>query len=224
VKKRNRLYALLFISLLSHSAYAQTKPHTKGNFLQRLFGEGTEPQKADVDKKKQAAQNGPQFAGCSKAVDRSSNITVKRFVDARYLDEVFKGKLKGQGKNIILTANKHGLDPVFFAAIMAHETGWGLSSKIKNQNNPGGIFRNGKYASFRTIEEGIESMAANLRNRYINKGILTIRGVAAVYAPVGAKNDPKKRNHLWPGGVTAIMNKLIKGSTNMGNTKTVAKK
>lgn len=238
-KSRLRLNAIFFLTLLCHSSYADSHKNTKslnGPLKQSIIEKETPPpstffltrlfdniQAPALEEKKQTIPSGPQFPGSTKTVDRTSNITIQRFVDARYLDKVFKGKLKGQGTNIIKTAKRYGLDPVFFAAIMAQETGWGTSSKIKNQNNPGGIFRNGKYSSFRSIEDGIDAMAANLSNRYVNRKILTINGVAAVYAPIGAKNDPKRRNKLWPGGVTAIMNKIINGSTNMGNTKMVAK-
>lgn len=186
-------------------------------WYKRIFGGGRR------NKDSGNTRNGSQYPGSTASVGKNSNINGRHFIDAAYLDSVFKGKLKGKGHTIIQTAIRYGFDPVFFAAIMAHETGWGTSKAIRNYNNPGGMMTGGKqakkYRYFNTIEEGIEKMAANLKAGYLDQGRITIATVASKYAPVPKKgrvaNDPKGKNKLWPGNVAAIMNKLINGSVNM---------
>ncbi|MEZ4815699.1 MAG: glucosaminidase domain-containing protein [Bdellovibrionota bacterium] len=187
-----------------------------GSWLSRLF-------KKDQSGSKKSF-NGPQSPGSVKTVYTSSNVTENRFIDARYLDQRFKGKLKGQGLNIIKTAKKYGLDPVFFASVMAFETGWGNSRALRSYNNPGGLMcgKGAKcYKPFSSVEEGIDGMAANLKAKYLDEGRKTISSIASKYAPVGARNDPRGTNRQWPGSVTKIMNIFIQGSVNMGNQRSI---
>lgn len=156
----------------------------------------------------------PTSKGRVEKASRNSDITKPRFIDARYLNTLLKGKLKGKGQLIIDTAKANGIDPVFFASAMAFETGWGTSRKIRNQNNPGGLTggSKGRYISFKTIDEGIIAMGARFKSRYVGRGLTTVASIAKVYAPVGARNDPRGTNGQWPGTVSSIMNRLIQGS------------
>ncbi len=210
----------------SHEAPADSRPQTppkeeppkKQGFFSRLFGSKGS---------KSARGNGPQFPGSVATVYKSSDVTVPRFIDARYVDSRMNNKLKGKGLFIIQTARKYGFDPVFFASIMAFETGWGTSPALRNYNNPGGMMtgRGAKqYIKFPTVEAGIDAMGANLKAKYLNKNRKTIATIASKYAPVGAKNDPRRTNRLWPGSVSKIMNIFIQGSVNMGNQAVYAER
>ncbi len=169
-----------------------------------------------------------QSPGIFDSAHKASDVTKFRYIDARYLNARFKrAPLAGKGAAIIAIAKKNGIDPVFFAAIIAFETGWGTSSKVRDKNNPGGIFKNKRYVTFGSIEQGLESMAGSLRRVYLErkgKPLKTVGAIASVYAPVGAKNDPNRTNRLWPGVVAKNMNTIMQGSVNLKNSPNLAKK
>ena len=131
---------------------------------------------------------------------------------ANKLNQKFKGALAGKGDIIVGAAQKYGLDPALLAAIMALETGRGTSSAVNNKNNPGGLMDPAsnwmKLQSFSSIEEGIDAMAKNLKNGYIDKGLTTIAQIGNKYCPVGAANDPNGTNAGWIPSVTSIYNQL----------------
>lgn len=192
----------------------QEEAPKKEGFFSKLFKKNPNAARGS------ARTSGPQFPGSIAVANRSSDVTLARFIDARYIDARMKGNLKGKGLFIIQTARKYGFDPVFFASIMAFETGWGTSKALRSYNNPGGMMtgRQAKqYIKFPTVEAGIDAMGANLKAKYLNENRKTISSIASKYAPVGARNDPRRTNHLWPGSVSKIMNIFIQGSLNMGN-------
>lgn len=81
-----------------------------------------------------------------------------------------------------------------------HETGNMTSSAAKNKNNFGGIMGTNGLRSYATPEAGIEAVAKLLASpRYKGKSIAEI---GAMYAPIGAGNDPNNLNSNWVGGVT----------------------
>lgn len=128
------------------------------------------------------------------------------------LNQKFKGALAGKGEIIVGTAQKYGLDPALLAAIMALETGWGTSSAVNNQNNPGGLMDPSSnwmcLQSFSSIEAGIDAMAKNLKTGYIDQGLTSISQIGNKYCPVGAANDPNGTNSGWIPSVTSIYNQL----------------
>jgi flagellum-specific peptidoglycan hydrolase FlgJ len=126
---------------------------------------------------------------------------------------VFEGGLKGKESTFVATANKYGLDPSLLMAISAHETGKGNSAMMREKNNPGGLYdsKKGEYMSFPTPEAGIDAMAKNLKEKYIDKGLTTIEAIQKEYAPVGAANDPRGQNKDWVRGVTDFQNQIRKG-------------
>lgn len=133
-----------------------------------------------------------------------------------------KGVLAGKGAMVASIAEKYGIDPNLLASIMALETGWGTSSAIKNYNNPGGMMDpSSKWMSlirYSSLEAGIESVAKNLKNNYINQGLTSISSIGAKYCPVGAANDPNGTNSGWVPSVTKIYNMLTGANIN-ANTK-----
>ncbi|MGK9252359.1 glucosaminidase domain-containing protein [Paenibacillus humicus] len=101
-------------------------------------------------------------------------------------------------------AKKYGVDPALVKAIIQHETGNMTSSAAKNKNNFGGIMGSNGLRAFSSAEEGIEAVAKLLStNRYRGKSIAEI---GAIYAPVGAKNDPNGLNKAWVSGITKFYN------------------
>lgn len=113
---------------------------------------------------------------------------------------------------IYLVGKEYGLtDEQSFltVAISKHETGNYTSSAFNNQNNLGGIFRNGQLATFGTLEEGINEFVSLLKNSYFDKGLNTIEKIGNVYCPVGASNDPSGVNVHWIPMVTKYYNELI---------------
>lgn len=122
------------------------------------------------------------------------------------------GVLAGMGEYIESVCEKYNIDPYLVASIMAQETGYGTSSAIVNQNNPGGYMDPATGCStiktFSSLEEGIEAVVRNLSNNYTSQGLTTIKSIGQKYCPVGAANDPTGLNSGWIPGVTTIYNKL----------------
>lgn len=88
------------------------------------------------------------------------------------------------------------------AAIAIHETGNGTSKAAKNKNNIGGMMGKNGLMSFKSIQDGIDKMASNLKRNYIDQGLTSIAQIQKKYAPVGAENDPGNLNNNWVGGVS----------------------
>lgn len=120
------------------------------------------------------------------------------------------GVFSSKGAIFIEIAEKHGIDPVIFAAIALHETGYGTSPAVREKNNPGGLMRTdgGGLMVFSTLEEGLESMGRTLHNRIIKDGLITIEKLGSRYAPIGADNDPNNLNSHWVPNVSKIVGQL----------------
>ncbi len=148
----------------------------------------------------------------------------QQFVNSFNNSSFQQGVLAGKGEMVAGIAEKYGLDPNLLASIMALETGWGTSSAIKNYNNPGGMMDPSsnwmKLTHYSSLEAGIEAVAKNLKNNYIDQGLTTISSIGAKYCPVGAANDPNGTNSGWVPSVTKIYNMLtganIGANTNIG--------
>lgn len=125
-------------------------------------------------------------------------------------DKVFSnaGKLSDAKDDIISISKEQGIDPVLFAAISLHETGFGKSNAIANKNNPGGLMGAGGLMSFSSLKEGLEAMGTTLHNRIIVDGLDTIDKLGSVYAPLGAANDPNNLNANWVPNITDIVKSL----------------
>lgn len=123
-----------------------------------------------------------------------------------------RGVLAGKGAMVANVASKYGINANLLAAIMALETGWGTSNAIKKYNNPGGMMDPKTnwmtLQHYDSLEAGIEAVARNLKNNYINKGLTTIATIGAKYCPVGAANDPNGTNSGWVPSVVSIFNSL----------------
>lgn len=120
------------------------------------------------------------------------------------------GKLSGKEDLFAAAGARHGVDPNLMMAIANHETGRGQSDFLKSFNNPGGLMDPATNWSqpqkFATLEQGVDAMAKNLKENYIDQGLTTIAQIAPKYAPVGAANDPRGVNKDWTAGVTKFYN------------------
>lgn len=129
------------------------------------------------------------------------------------LESVFgDGVLAGKTNMIIEAANRAGVDPNMFAAVIAHETGRGTSNAVQNYYNPAGIMdpqtKWTKLKKFNSLDEGLDYSAKNLKRRIDQVGG-DIEKLAKVYAPIGAENDPNNLNSAWSQGVNKFYNMLV---------------
>ena len=101
------------------------------------------------------------------------------------IDNVLNSTLEGYGTTIASLALDKGVDPVVAASIILVETGckWTCSSLVRNANNVGGMKASGgRYASFATLEDGLEAFINNLSKNYYAKGLTTPEEINTKYA------------------------------------------
>lgn len=101
------------------------------------------------------------------------------------IDSVLNSTLSGYGTTIAALALENDVDPVIAAAIILVETGckWTCSSLVRNSFNVGGMkSSSGKYASFATLEEGLNAFINNLAKNYFAKGLDTPEKINTKYA------------------------------------------
>ena len=101
------------------------------------------------------------------------------------IDNVLNSTLEGYGTTVASLAIDKGVDPVVAASIILVETGckWTCSSLVRNANNVGGMkASSGRYATFATLEAGLEAFINNLANNYYAKGLTTPEAINTKYA------------------------------------------
>jgi len=148
-------------------------------------------------------------------------VNVRSVVNATVLDKKLEGVLRGKGQVIIQAAQEYNICPIFLTAILMHESANGKSNFAEDKNNVAGIMtvtkvkQKGKWINksvakeFDNVEECIRFTAKLLGSKtYAGGKRDTIGEIQQVYCPVGAKNDPKKLNGHWLGGVMGYMEKL----------------
>lgn len=97
-------------------------------------------------------------------------------------------------------AETFGLNPLFLVAISRHETGHWTSNAFINRGNAMGISNPAGVVTASSHDESIRIAARSLgRPNGLYAQAVTLADVGAIYAPVGAANDPGKRNSYWPG-------------------------
>lgn len=116
-----------------------------------------------------------------------------------------RGGVTSYANDIDKYASKYGVDSALMKAIIHHETGDMTSNAAKNKKNFGGIMGSNGLNSYPTVEAGLEAVAKLLStSRYKGK---SIDKIGAIYAPVGAANDPTGLNKSWVSGVTSYYKK-----------------
>lgn len=101
------------------------------------------------------------------------------------INNVLNSTLEGYGTTIASLALEKGIDPVVASSIILVETGckWTCSSLVRYKNNVGGMKASGgTYASFATLEAGLEAFINNLANNYYAKGLITPEQINTKYA------------------------------------------
>lgn len=130
---------------------------------------------------------------------------------AEDLNKNLSGVLKGKGKKLLELQKKYGVSAALMAAIVNNESAYGTSNAAKNKNNVAGIMSASsnytKLATFASVDDCLESLAKNLKNNYINKGLITISQIHEKYCPIGASNDPKGMNQNWGRVVAELTDK-----------------
>ena len=102
------------------------------------------------------------------------NMTMEQL--SQKLEKSMNSSLKGKGELFATYSIELGLDPYLALAIVLHETGcaYECSSLVKYNNNIGGLkASNGKYMSFKTLDEGIKGYLNILYKNYYSKGLTT---------------------------------------------------
>lgn len=119
--------------------------------------------------------------------------------------------LQPYGQTFLEAGQQTGIDPALLAAISMHETANGKSSAFRNKNNAMGISNASGPIAFNSVEESIFQQARTLaRPTGPYAGKKTIAEIGAVYAPIGAGNDPTSLNQYWTKGVTKFYQQLTK--------------
>ena len=118
------------------------------------------------------------------------------------LDNVLNDTLSGMGSVYAKYSIELGVDPYLAVAISMHETGctWSCSTLAKSCNNIGGQKGTGcgEYQAYPTLEEGIYGFIANIKNKYVDFGLLTAEEMNPKYA-----EDP-----MWASKVNKYIEKI----------------
>ena len=133
-------------------------------------------------------------------------------LDRGAYDKMFAGTpLAGQYENVVAAAQANNVPPSLVAGVMAQETGRGTSAMLRNRNNPAGLMDPATHAmtgqNFPNVEAGITEAGRRIGINY-RRGGGTIAGMAGIYAPPGAANDPRGLNKGWPAGVSNFQKQL----------------
>ena len=104
----------------------------------------------------------------------------------------------------------YGVSPLLLAAISMNETGNGTSPAFRNKNNAMGISDESGPIYIESVETSIKRMARLLGSTTAGpyRNARTLAEVAAEYAPVGAKNDPRRLNAGWLNAVSSNLRDL----------------
>lgn len=134
------------------------------------------------------AYNGLSLGELSDKLNRSLNSTIS-----------------GKGELFAKLSVEYGVDPYLAVAIVMLETGckWDCSNLLKTCNNVGGMkgaggCGGGEYASFPSLDEGIESFMSNLNRNYLSYGLTTPETMGPKYAA----------SPTWAAQVRSYMNEI----------------
>lgn len=122
---------------------------------------------------------------------------------AEKLNRSLGSTLTGTGYQFALRATELGVDPYMAVAIVLEETGcaWDCSALVNQCYNVGGQKGapgcwGGEYASFATLEDGINAFIDNLYYNYVAHGLTTPELINPVYA----------ENTAWAANVNSYIN------------------
>lgn len=102
------------------------------------------------------------------------------------IDRFLSSDLAGMGYAYAKYSIELGVDPYLAVAISMHETGcsWDCSYLAKECNNIGGQKGSGcgEYQAFDSLENGIYEFILNIKNKYVDYGLLTADEMNPKYA------------------------------------------
>lgn len=102
------------------------------------------------------------------------------------LNRTLSSDLSGKGEIFAKYSIELGVDPYLAVAIAMHETGctWDCSYLAKTCNNVGGQKGTGcgEYQAFDTLEDGIYGFILNIKNKYVDYGLMTAEEMNPKYA------------------------------------------
>lgn len=118
------------------------------------------------------------------------------------LNNILSSNLTGTGEYYAKYSIELGVDPYLAVAISMHETGctWNCSYLARVCNNVGGQKGAGcgAYRAYDTLEEGIYGFILNIKNKYVDYGLLTAEEMNPKYA-----EDP-----MWASKVNKYIDKI----------------
>lgn len=112
------------------------------------------------------------------------NLTMEELTEK--LNRTLSSDLSGKGEIFAKYSVELGVDPYLAVAIAMHETGctWDCSYLAKACNNVGGQKGTGcgEYQVFDTLEDGIYGFILNIKNKYVDYGLMTAEEMNPKYA------------------------------------------
>ena len=112
------------------------------------------------------------------------NLTMEELTEK--LNRTLSSDLSGKGEIFAKYSVELGVDPYLAVAIAMHETGctWDCSYLAKACNNVGGQKGTGcgEYQAFDTLEDGIYGFILNIKNKYVDYGLMTAEEMNPKYA------------------------------------------
>ncbi len=112
------------------------------------------------------------------------NLTMEELTEK--LNRTLSSDLSGKGEIFAKYSIELGVDPYLAVAIAMHETGctWDCSYLAKTCNNVGGQKGTGcgEYQAFDTLEDGIYGFILNIKNKYVDYGLMTAEEMNPKYA------------------------------------------
>lgn len=112
------------------------------------------------------------------------NLTMEELTEK--LNRTLSSNLSGKGEIFAKYSVELGVDPYLAVAIAMHETGctWDCSYLAKTCNNVGGQKGTGcgEYQAFDTLEDGIYGFILNIKNKYVDYGLMTAEEMNPKYA------------------------------------------
>ena len=134
---------------------------------------------------------------------RDLDVAKTKFVGhPEFLNIFLDGVLTGKGEQFCKAQEKYGINASFLVGIANHESAMGKSDYARNKNNIAGIRGGNGYLTFSSVDECIDKMAANLKEKYIDKGLTTIEQINKKYA----------ESNKWSSAVIRHMNPMYDAS------------
>lgn len=177
------------------------KPNPKILQLEKKVYAITEEKKEAFTVKKELLQRIKKLQDKIDYEDKKTNTIIS------VINSNTNGRLSGHGESFYIAGQLYNVNPLLMTAICIHETGNGTSTLLKTHNNAAGMY-NGKFLTYKSVEESIFDMGRRLKKYYIDMGLTDIESIGKKYCPIGADNDPTGLNKHWVPRVTKIYNKL----------------